>query len=203
MTITIESMVTRWAGRDRPLFKGRLINSKGCRCAQGDVLHCSGVSDDELRTMTRRSVDTKVAEVLDISVTHSILLRQVNDKADGCPGDVLIAPEKILGPEAKRILAFWKRLDGNKDAFLVAFLNADLTASWYERDAFREGACDAGCVAAGEAAREAAGNAIRDSDGSVAWEAFGATAEIQGHSLLESPLFFLPLFGINAVTDLD
>ena len=191
MTVTIESMVARWAGQDRPLFKGNLIDSEGCRCAQGDVLHCSGVSDRELKYMGPSSADRKVAEVLGISVTHSILLRLVNDKKNGCPGNVLVSPEKILGPEAKRILAFWLLLDKLE--------NEDRDGVW--------GAVWDTAAASARTASKAAGkahwSAARGAAAAVSWECAAATAEIQGHSLLKSPLFFLPLFGINAVTDLD
>ena len=56
MDISIAAVVARWTSDQRPkLWKGRLIGGTGtpadpiCRCAQGDVLHFAGLSDDELR----------------------------------------------------------------------------------------------------------------------------------------------------------
>ncbi len=203
MEVTIESMCQRWRSSERPLFKGALIDSEGCCCAQGDVLRCSGFEDRQIRETNQMAADKAVAKILGISTTHSILLRQQNDKSDGCPQDVLSAPEKILGSEAQRILAFWKRLDAMKPKRW----NTAWTAA---RDAAGNAAWNAAGTAAGNtawnAARNAAGTAARNTAwtaaGTAAWTAAGATAEIQGHSKLAS-LFFLPLFGINKIEDLD
>lgn len=46
-SITPAAMVSRWSGLDRPLFKGKLIDDDGCKCAQGDVLFCAGYSEQE------------------------------------------------------------------------------------------------------------------------------------------------------------
>ena len=48
---------------------------------------------------------------LGIPRAQAILLRHVNDAKDGCPQDVLSTPEKILGEQADKVLAFWRRLD--------------------------------------------------------------------------------------------
>ena len=112
MSITIETMVERWTGRDRPLFKGSLIDSDGCYCAQGDVLHCAGFTDDQLRAMTQFNADAEVAKILGISRTHAVLLRNVNDKIGGAPQIVLSNPEQIVGDKAPLLLAFWLHLDG-------------------------------------------------------------------------------------------
>jgi hypothetical protein len=112
MTITPEFMVQRWTDpKSRPLFKGSLIDETGCKCAQGDVLSCSGWTDNQLRDMTQQVADAEVAKILGISRAHAVLLRHVNDAKDGCPQDVLSTPEKILGEQADKVLAFWRRLD--------------------------------------------------------------------------------------------
>src|SRR5216684_1760500 len=110
-TIDIPTICARW--RDptrRPLFKGKLIDDDGCYCAQGDILHIAGWSDDELRRPDQTKVDRDIAKLLGISRTHAVLLRQINDRMDGCPQDVLDAPEKVLGPQAQTLLAFWRHL---------------------------------------------------------------------------------------------
>ena len=111
MKVTIDSMVRRWKSAKRPLFKGALIDDDGCKCAQGDTLACCGYTDEQLRAMDQADADRETARRLGISVAHSILLRQVNDKADGCPQDVLEHPAKVLGPHANLVLAFWRHLD--------------------------------------------------------------------------------------------
>ena len=109
----LDEMATRWSAPDaRPLFKGELIDEDGCCCAQGDVLRMCGWSDDQLRKAEQETVDSEVARQLGISVAHSVLLRQTNDKLDGCPQDVLAHPERVLGEQAPRVLAFWRHLDG-------------------------------------------------------------------------------------------
>ena len=81
MQVTIDAMVQRWRSAERPLFKGRLIDDDGCCCAQGDVLRCCGVSDDELQALGQVKADHDVAKALGISYRHSILLRKINDVA--------------------------------------------------------------------------------------------------------------------------
>ena len=117
--VNVETVVARWTNSEtRPKFwKGKLIGGTGtpedpiCRCAQGDVLHFAGWSDEELRSIEQLKADAAVAKMLGISIAHSILLRNVNDQKDDCPEDVLRAPEKILGPKAQSVLAFWRHLD--------------------------------------------------------------------------------------------
>ena len=93
--VTIATMTARWSGLERPLFKGKLIDNDGCKCAQGDVLFCAGYTDEQLRKMKQSKADTETARVLGISRTHAVLLRQVNDKVDGAPQLVLTNPEQI------------------------------------------------------------------------------------------------------------
>ena len=181
MEITIQGVCDRWSGLERPLFKGMLIDTDGCCCAQGDVLRLSGRSDDELRDMDQTIADREVARLLGISVAHSVLLRHVNDRQDGCPQDVLLHPERVLGDQAKRVLAFWQRIDFmTPEQWLTAREAAGLTAREAAREtawaAARETACDAAMEAAGVAAWEAAGAAAREAAREAAWVAARETA---------------------------
>jgi hypothetical protein len=177
MTVTIESICQRWQSAERPLFKGSLISDDGCCCAQGDVLRCSGYTDEQLRTMTQENADAEVARLLGISRTQAVLLRKVNDSKDGCPQDVLLHPERIVGDEWPEIDRFWRHLD-------------TLTADRWDaaRDAARAAARDAAWDAAWDAARAAAWDA--------AWDAAWATNEIQGRRTLKS-LYFCKFFGFE------
>jgi hypothetical protein len=192
-TIAIETIVSRWSGLERPLFKGKLIDSDGCKCAQGDVLSCVGFSDEQLYKMEQRDADIETAKALGISVTHSVLLRSVNDKVDGAPQIVLTNPEQVLGDKAPYLLAFWLYLDQMS------------VAAW---DLAWDAAGDAAPAAAGAAAPAAAGAAAWDVAGAAAWAAAGAAAgaaawsssEIQGMDKLEADgrqPYFLAFFGLK------
>ena len=182
--ITIEQVVARWTSEDRPkLWKGILIGGAGtpddpiCRCAQGDILHFAGFTDEELRNLNQAKADLEVSQRLGISVCHAALLRRVNDTQDGCPEDVLRAPEKILGPNAQTVLAFWRHLDRMTEADWIKFFDAakDARAAWDAR-----------------AAKDAW-------DARAAWAAVGyASVEIQFPEKMVKEgetFFFLPLFG--------
>jgi hypothetical protein len=195
-------MVARWNDpKARPLFKGRLIDGDGCCCAQGDVLRMCGWSDRKLRKTKQRDADCEVAARLGISRAHAVLLRRINDSADGCPQDVLAHPERILGDQAARVLSFWRRLDSLTEEHWAAVrataVRAALgTAAWHAACAATEAA---------PAVRDAPGNAARAAADDVrgsGWAAARATNEIQGASRLQS-FFFLPLFGINDPAELD
>ncbi len=163
---TVEQLLDYWPGNIP--FKGGLVSTDGCMCAQGQVLHfLDGVSAEGLRDYAQSTADKRVAELFDISRAHSVLLRIVNDRQDGAPACVIRNPEQVLGDQAQFVLAFWRHLDGMT------------AAAW---------------AAAGEAAREAAWEAAW----AAAWTAAGATNEIQGAPLMRAngqPFFFLPLFG--------
>jgi len=195
--ITIPEIVNRWQSGERPLFRGRLIDDDGCKCAQGDVLSCAGYSDKQLRAMAQDKADSEVARILGISRAHAVLLRNINDKHDGCPQDVLIAPEKIIGDKARLVLKFWRYLDGmSKEQWkkVVAEWDAAWAAAW---DAARDAAWDAA-----DAAWAAAWDAARD----AAWVVARATNEIQGMDILRSqgkPFYFLNMFGIEKPEDLE
>jgi len=177
MSVSIETMVERWSGLSRPLFKGKLIDDYGCKCAQGDVLACAGFTDAQLRTMTQTKADAEVARILGISQTHAVLLRNVNDTVGGAPQLVLSDPVQILGDKAPLLLAFWLHLD-------------KMTAA----------AWDAARSAARSAAWDAAGDAAWD----AAWDAAGASSEIQGMDKLEKDgrkPYFLAFFGFKTWDD--
>jgi len=184
-TITPDSMVQRWTDpKARPLFKGSLIDDDGCKCAQGDVLACAGWTDDQLRELSQNNADMEVAKVLGISTAHAILLRGVNDKKDGCPQDVLAAPEKILGDQAGKLLAFWLHLDrmtcDDWEKVAASWDSAGAAARAAAGDAARAAAEAASWTAAGADARAAAGDAARAAAGGAAgvaaWAAAGAAA---------------------------
>lgn len=191
--ITIDTMVERWSSLDRPLFKGLLIDEDGCKCAQGDVLSCGGWTDQQLRSLDQEEADTETAKLLGISRSHAVLLRNVNDRPDGAPQIVLTNPEKILGPQAPLILAFWWRLDGMTAEARAAAGDA----AW---DAAGDAARDAAEAAAGDAAGAAAWAAAGAAVGAAAGAAAGASNEIQGADILERDgrePYFLKFFGID------
>lgn len=196
-TITIDTIVARWTNpTSRPLFKGALISDDGCRCAQGDILHLAGWSDDQLRSTKQWRADCAVADILGISRAYAVLLRNVNDCADGCPQNVLTAPQLVLGEHAPLVLAFWRHLDGMTDGDWEGAKTAR-TAAWA---AARTAAADAAADAAGDAAADAARTAAWAATWDAAGDAARATAEIQGHILLAErgrDLFFLPMFGLT------
>ena len=179
--MTVDELLARWP-TDIP-FKGELIDADGCMCAQGQVLHyIGGMTPDDLRKIDQADADLKTAELLGISRAHSVLLRRVNDSMPGAPTCVLTEPEKVLGYQAQRVLAFWRHLDG---------MTAD---HWHRVIA----AGDAAWAAAGDAAWDAAWAAAWDAAGDAAWAAAGASNEIQGATIMRErgqPFFFLPMFG--------
>ena len=175
-------LVARWSdpGRRQP-FKGELIDfseSEPCMCAQGQALHYYGGWDfDRLVTASQNDADRETAKLLGISTAHAVLLRQVNDNADGAPQVVLTDPSLVLGDQADIILRFWRHLDVMK--------KPDWLSVFAAGDAARDAARDAAWVAAGDAARVAA----------------GATNEIQGSAIMRErsrPFLFLPMFGFSS-----
>jgi hypothetical protein len=203
--VTIDSMVQRWSGLERPLFRGRLIDTLPdgtcAHCAQGDVLSCAGFTNDELKRMEQREADKEVARILGISITHAILLRSVNDNAGGCPQLVLSHPEQVLGDKAPILLAFWLYLDNLPDAAWDAAGDTARAAAWdTARDTAWAAARAAAWAAARAAARAAAWAAARAHAGAAPWAAAWASSEIQGMDKLEadgcSP-YFLAFFGLG------
>ena len=182
----ITELLARWNTDEGKPGKGRLINydnySPGdlsCMCAQGQVLYAiGGWSPERLRNAEQIEADKATAELLRISRTHAVLLRNVNDKEDGALSVVLTDPGKVLGDQWSKLLDFW------------AYMDTIDVAGWLE--------VHAAWAAAEAAARNAAGVAAR----TAAWDAAGVAArasnEIQGREVLEregKPFFFLPMFG--------
>ena len=189
----VAELIARWDANEGKPYKGKLIDwsafeadnsSIGCMCAQGQVLHLiGGWSPTKLRDTNQEKADKATAKLLNISVAHSILLRSINDKADGAPSIVLTNPEKVLGDQARTVLAFWLRLDRMKakDWQKVAAARAAAwDAAWdaagaAARDAARDAAGDAAWAAARDAARDAAWAAARADFNALVYESFGVS----------------------------
>jgi hypothetical protein len=206
----IAEIIARWDSGDGKPYKGSLIDwaayneapdNIGCMCAQGQVLHLvAGWSPEKLRDTAQEKADAETAKLLNISVAHAILLRNVNDTAEGAPSIVLTDPGKVLGEQWSKLLDFWWHLDqmGVADwaAARAAAWDAARAAAWdtawdTARDAARAAARDAARAAAWDAAWAAARDTARDA-------AANAASEIQGANLLierGKPFYFLPLFG--------
>ncbi len=185
MPVLLNDLIERWDSGDGKPFKGELIDwssydaggdSLSCMCAQGQVLHLvGGWEPSRLRETKQDDADREVAKLLNISIAHAILLRQVNDTQDGAPSIVLTNPEKVLGDQAPTILAFWRHLDNMTEA------------QW-------DPAWDAARVAAWVAAWDAAWDAARVAADAASY----AVGEIMGARVLRekgTPFFFLPMFG--------
>jgi hypothetical protein len=196
MTQTIEQILARWDSGDGKPCKGSLIDweayeadpdNMGCMCAQGQVLALAGGWDyAQLRDTEQSEADIATAKLLNISRAHAVLLRQINDKADGAPSIVLTNPGKVMGDQWSKLLDFWW-LFHNYSAADWRKVLAAWVAAW---------------DAAGAAARAAAWAAAGDAAWAAAW---AAAWEIQGFDLLIEPgikLFFLPMFGFAALADI-
>jgi hypothetical protein len=201
MNPAIETLIAKWAEPGGVPFKGELISDDGCMCAQGQALHyVGGWSPDRLRGVEQEEADRETARLLNISVAHAVLLRQVNDSQPGAPSVVLADPAQVLGDQADTVLAFWRHLDRMTAEEWAAEGAAARAAIWASV-----------WVAAGDDARDAAraaeGAAAGDDAGYDAWAAAGdaataaagyATSEIQGARVLRErgqPFTFLPMFG--------
>jgi hypothetical protein len=110
-----QDIVDFWTTTRTIPFKRGLIhrNEDGTcsMCAQGQVLHRNGYSEEDLFKMSCHKADKETARILGISVAHSIFLRRINDSEEGSPQEVLSNPEKYLGPNWVKVLDFWLYLD--------------------------------------------------------------------------------------------
>jgi hypothetical protein len=216
----IQEIIARWDSGDGKPYKGSLIDwdahqenpeSMGCMCAQGQVLHAVGGWDfAKLRDVKQYEADTETAKLLNISRAHAILLRNINDKADGAPSIVLTDPGKVLGEQWNKLLDFWWMFHNysagdwrNVAAAWAAAGAAAGSAVWAAAGAdARDAARDAARAAARDDARAAARAAARDDARAAAW---AAAWEIQGHVVMaargQKP-FFLPMFGITSLDDI-
>jgi hypothetical protein len=193
-TEAIQTLVAKWSEPDGIPFKGLLISDEGCMCAQGQALHYVGGWDaDRLRDALQDDADRETARLLGISISHAILLRQINDGQPGAPSVVLTDPAKVLGDQAHIVLAFWRHLDRMTPAqwkAAEAAWAADGYDVWVAAEAAGAAAMDAS-RAAGAAAGDAAGDAARAM-------AARATNEIQGAAVMRAKgqaFYFLPMFG--------
>ena len=186
-----QNMVSFWEDPRNLPFKTALISFNGdtpCMCAQGQTLFKEGgCSVDQLKEMPQDVADKETARILGISVSHSRLLRKINDTYPDAPQDVLTNPEKYLGPNWEAVLKFWHHLDtlSDEDFRLIS-----------ERYWALDG--DAR-VFAGDNAFKAAIATIRIDYARVAWDAAHtvvssrATLELIGSHKLQEHLS-LPLF---------
>lgn len=200
-------LLARWNTDEGKPYKGKLIDAAAygegggleCMCAQGQVLHAIGGWEPyRLQSTDQAIADRETAKLLNISIAHAILLRNINDTAYGAPASVLTDPEKILGDQAHKVLAFWWRIDLMSAEQWAAAWDAAGAAAW-------DAAWVAARAAAGAAARVAARAAARDAAGAAARDAAWASQEIQGAAIMRErgqPFFFLPLFGFATPEDI-
>jgi len=219
-------LIDRWnTGEGRP-YKGSLIDWSaynrdnhdiGCMCAQGQVLHfVGGWSPERLHNSNQNDADTETAKLLNISRAHAVLLRRVNDNADGAPAIVLENPGSVLGDEWSKLLDFWWHLDTMTAKQWDAV--GEVAWSSVEWDVASHAARVAGGDFAWETALAVAGTArvvsasarttVRDFASTpltTPLNAAGASREIQGLKILsknETPFFFLPAFGFASIDDI-
>jgi hypothetical protein len=149
MTRQLADLIDRWNTSEGKTYKGDLIDMDayrhdggiGCMCAQGQALHVVGGWDaDRLSSAKQSEADHACAELLGISVAHSILLRQINDRATGAPSAVLADPGDILGDQWSRVLDFWHYLDKMTSAEWHAARDAAQGAAWDAAQGAAQGA---------------------------------------------------------------
>ncbi|MEP4263675.1 MAG: hypothetical protein ABJ357_07005, partial [Parasphingorhabdus sp.] len=182
MTITIEELLERWGTDEGKPYKGQLIDwdaytdnpsNTGCMCAQGQVLHeIGGMEPRSIHELAQQDADTKVMKLLNIPRGQAILLRNINDSQNGAPAIVITEPEKVLGDNAREVLAFFKYLDSLSYADWQKVRSASVAASVAASGA----AWTAASVAAWTAAGIAAGDAARDAASGAAGIAAGDAA---------------------------
>jgi hypothetical protein len=198
--MNIQPLIDRWQTDEGKPYKGNLIDmdaynadptNPGCMCAQGQVLYYAGWDADSLDTVAQKEADRAVAYLLNISTSHAVLLRIVNDRADGAPATVLIDPGAVLGDQWSKVLDFWWHLDTMTGAAWGVASQAAQATAWKSAG---EASGAASMAAAGEASGAAAGGAALE----AAWEIQGAeTMRRDGR-----PFYFLPTFGFAAPADI-
>jgi hypothetical protein len=192
----IQPLIDRWQTGEGKPYKGDLIDmdaynadpsDPGCMCAQGQVLHYAGWDAYGLHHVEQEKADREVAKLLNISISHAVLLRSVNDNADGAPAVVLTDPGAVLGDQWSKVLDFWWHLD--------TMTGAAWKAAWGDAS---QAAQAAAWAAAGEAAGEAAWAVAEEASGAAAWE-------IQGAEIMRRdgrPFCILPIFGFASPDDI-
>jgi hypothetical protein len=210
--MNIQPLIDRWqTGKGKP-YKGNLIDmdaynadpsNPGCMCAQGQVLHYAGWDADRLNRVAQKEADCEVAKLLNISISHAVLLRIVNDWADGAPAVVLTDPGAVLGGQWSKVLDFWWYFDTMTKAAREAAGEAAWAAAWA---AAGEATWEAAAEATWKAALEAAGEAALRAAGQAGWGYAAAAAwEIQGAEIMHrdgKPFYFLPIFGFASPDDI-
>jgi hypothetical protein len=209
----IAELLERWQTDKGKPYKGRLIDRSayeadpdniGCMCAQGQALHLlGGWTPERLSRAEQFEADCATAKLFNIGRSHAVLLRVVNDRADGAPDVVLTDPGKVLGDQWSKLLDFWW--------YLGEMPPRDrLTARDAARQVAGQAARRAATDAAGRAATDAAGQAAWDAAWRAAGQAAGQAAqwaswETQGAAILRrdgKPFVFLPAFGFNSPDDI-
>ena len=202
--MNIQPLIDRWQTDEGKPYKRDLIDmdaynadpsNPGCMCAQGQVLHHAGWDVRRLHHVEQEEADREVAKLLNISNAHAVLLRIVNDNADGAPAVVLTDPGAVLGGQWSKVLDFWWHLDTMSSAAWEAAWTAAGEDAWVTAGAASRGV--AGEVAL-EVALEAAGEAAWKVAREAAWEIQGAeTMRRDGR-----PFYFLPTFGFASPDDI-
>jgi hypothetical protein len=202
--MNIQPLIDRWQTDDGKPYKGTLIDMDaynadpsdfGCMCAQGQILHHAGWDVHRLNWVAQKEADCEVAKLLNISISHAVLLRIVNDWADGAPAVVLTDPGAVLGGQWSKVLDFWWYFDTMTKAAQAAAWAAAGEAAW---EAAAEATWKAALEAAGEAALRAAGQAGWGYAAQAAWE-------IQGAEIMRrdgKPFYILPSFGFASPDDI-
>jgi hypothetical protein len=222
--MNIQPLIDRWQTDEGKPYKGTLIDmdaynadprDPGCMCAQGQVLHHAGWDAYSLHHVEQDYADSEVARLLNISEAHAVLLRIVNDRADGAPAVVLTDPGAVLGGQWSKVLDFWWPLDTMTKAAWEDAQAAEWEAAWEDAQAAEwEASWEIAQAAAGVAALEAAGGAALAVALAVAQaaaqaaslpDAQAATWEIQGAEIMRRegrPFYFLPIFGFASPDDI-
>ena len=226
--MNIKPLIDRWQTDKGKPYKGTLIDmgaynadpsNLGCMCAQGQVLHHAGWDVHRLNWVAQKEADREVAKLLNISISHVILLRIINDAADGAPATVLTDPGAVLGDQWSKVLDFWWHLDAMTGAAWQAASQAALQAAQAASQAAsraasrgaasriaQAAALQAALQAARAAALQATSHAALQAPAKDSWQsASQATWEIQGAEIMRRdgrPFYFLPIFGFASPDDI-
>jgi hypothetical protein len=206
--MNIQPLIDRWQTDEGKPYKGTLIDmdaynadpsNLGCMCAQGQILHHAGWDAYDLDNVYQHEADREVAKLLNISISHAVLLRIVNDRADGAPAVVLTDPGAVLGNQWSKVLDFWWYLDTMTGAAWKASRGAAQAVAQAAAGAVaRAVAWAAAGEAVGAVARAAAGEVAREAAEEAAWE-------IQGAEIMRrdgKPFYILPIFGFASPDDI-
>ena len=210
--MNIQPLIDRWQTDKGKPYKGDLIDmdaynadpsNLGCMCPQGQVLHYAGLDAYGLHHVEQEKADREVAKLLNISISHAVLLRIVNDRADGAPSVVLTDPGAVLGDQWSKVLDFWWHLDTMTGAaWAAASQVARAAAEAVAREASRRDASKA----TSHAELQAVGKNAWAAGWAAAWQfASQAALEIQGAEIMRrdgKPFYFLPIFGFASPEDI-